>query len=53
MGASTSYVTGDALGQAVNQQQWDPSVKALTAFPSFLETWIRTFHGLHRWETLL
>jgi len=29
-------VTGDALGQAVNQQQWDPSVKALTAFPSVL-----------------
>lgn len=29
-------VTGDALGQAVNQQPWDPSVKALTAFPSVL-----------------
>jgi hypothetical protein len=27
---------GDALGQAVNQQSWDPSVKALTAFPSVL-----------------
>ena len=27
---------GDALGQAVNQQPWDPSVKALTAFPSVL-----------------
>jgi Protein of unknown function (DUF3300) len=27
---------GDALGQAVNQQAWDPSVKALTAFPSVL-----------------
>src|SRR5277367_3819579 len=27
---------GDALGQAVNQQTWDPSVKALTAFPSVL-----------------
>ncbi len=28
---------GDALAKAVNQQPWDPSVKALTAFPSVLE----------------
>jgi hypothetical protein len=27
---------GDALGQAVDPQSWDPSVKALTAFPSVL-----------------
>ena len=27
---------GDALGQAVDQQPWDPSVKALTAFPDVL-----------------
>src|SRR5271163_238666 len=27
---------GSALGQAVNQQPWDPSVKALAAFPSVL-----------------
>jgi Protein of unknown function (DUF3300) len=27
---------GDALAQAVDQMQWDPSVKALTAFPSVL-----------------
>jgi uncharacterized membrane protein YgcG len=27
---------GDALGQAVDQEAWDPSVKALTAFPSVL-----------------
>ena len=27
---------GDALGHAVDQQPWDPSVKALTAFPSVL-----------------
>ena len=27
---------GVALGQAVDQQSWDPSVKALTAFPSIL-----------------
>jgi len=26
----------EALGQAVDQQPWDPSVKALTAFPSVL-----------------
>jgi hypothetical protein len=29
-------LTGEALGQAVDQQPWDPSVKALTAFPSVL-----------------
>ena len=27
---------GSALGQAADQQPWDPSVKALTAFPSVL-----------------
>jgi Protein of unknown function (DUF3300) len=27
---------GDDLGRAVDQQPWDPSVKALTAFPSVL-----------------
>ncbi len=27
---------GDALGKTVDQQPWDPSVKALTAFPSVL-----------------
>lgn len=27
---------GDALANAVNQQSWDPSVKALTAFPTVL-----------------
>ena len=27
---------GDALGQAIDPQTWDPSVKALTAFPSVL-----------------
>jgi hypothetical protein len=27
---------GDTLGQAVDQQPWDPSVKALSAFPSVL-----------------
>jgi hypothetical protein len=27
---------GEALGQAIDQQPWDPSVKALTAFPSVL-----------------
>jgi uncharacterized membrane protein YgcG len=29
-------LTGDVLAQAVDQQPWDPSVKALTAFPSVL-----------------
>jgi hypothetical protein len=27
---------GEALGQAVDKQPWDPSVKALTAFPAIL-----------------
>jgi uncharacterized membrane protein YgcG len=31
-----SDLQGDALGQAVDQQPWDPSVKALAAFPSVL-----------------
>jgi hypothetical protein len=29
-------LTGDAFGHAVDQQPWDPSVKALAAFPSVL-----------------
>jgi hypothetical protein len=29
-------LTGDALAKAVDQQPWDPSVKALTAFPPVL-----------------
>ena len=29
-------LSGVALGQAVDQQPWDPAVKALTAFPSVL-----------------
>jgi uncharacterized membrane protein YgcG len=31
-----SNLQGAALGDAVNQQDWDPSVKALTQFPSVL-----------------
>ena len=31
-----SSLTGSALTEAVNQQSWDPSVKALTQFPSVL-----------------
>jgi hypothetical protein len=31
-----SDLKGDALAQAVDQQPWDPSVKALAAFPSVL-----------------
>jgi len=33
---ANTNLTGDALAQAVDQQSWDPSVKALTAFPSVL-----------------
>jgi hypothetical protein len=34
---SNANLKGDALMQAVNQQPWDPSVKALTEFPSVLD----------------
>ncbi len=33
---ANSTLTGDDLAKAVDQQTWDPSVKALTAFPSVL-----------------
>src|SRR5580700_8212770 len=32
-----SSLTGDALLKAVDQQSWDPAVKALTQFPSVLD----------------
>jgi hypothetical protein len=34
---SNANLKGDALMQAVNKQPWDPSVKALTEFPSVLD----------------
>jgi len=35
--SQNSSLTGAALAQAVDQQTWDPSVKALTQFPSVLD----------------
>jgi hypothetical protein len=35
--AQNRNLTGAALGQAVNEQSWDPSVKALTQFSSVLD----------------
>src|SRR5271170_5913058 len=35
--AQNRSLTGTALAQAVDQQSWDPSVKALTQFPSVLD----------------
>lgn len=35
--AQNKDLTGTALTQAVDQQSWDPSVKALTQFPSVLD----------------
>jgi uncharacterized protein DUF3300 len=32
-----SSLTGDALAKAVDEQSWDPAVKALTQFPSVLD----------------
>jgi hypothetical protein len=34
--AQNNSLTGTALAQAVNQQTWDPSIKALTQFPDVL-----------------
>jgi len=39
--AQNSNLTGTALAQAVDQQSWDPSVKALTQFPSVLDNLAR------------
>jgi hypothetical protein len=33
-----SSLTGEALAKSVDQQSWDPAVKALTQFPSVLDT---------------
>jgi hypothetical protein len=44
---------GDALGHAVDEQPWDPSIKALTAFPSVLGnmdknlSWTSSLDGVH------
>ena len=35
--AQNKDLTGQTLAQAVDQQSWDPSVKALTQFPSVLD----------------
>ena len=35
--AQNKNLTGQVLAQAVDQQPWDPSVKALTQFPSVLD----------------
>jgi Protein of unknown function (DUF3300) len=35
--AQNKNLSGQALAQAVDQQSWDPSVKALTQFPSVLD----------------
>jgi hypothetical protein len=34
-------LTGTALSQAVDKQSWDPSVKALTQFPSVLDNMVK------------
>jgi hypothetical protein len=36
--AQNKNLTGTALAQAVDQEPWDPSVKALTQFPTVLHT---------------
>src|SRR5579864_2119606 len=36
---------GKDLANAVDQQSWDPSIKALTQFPPCWPTWTRTLPG--------
>ena len=36
---------GDALAQAVDKENWDPSVKALQRSPPSLEIWTKIFPG--------
>ena len=38
---NNSGLKGDALMMAVDQQSWDPAVKALTQFPSVLENMVK------------
>ena len=40
---------GEELAKEVDKQPWDPSVKALTQFPSVLENMDKNFLGLRRW----
>jgi len=40
---------GEQLAQAVDQQPWDPSVKALTEFPRCWPTWIKISPGRLHW----
>src|SRR5215210_7662481 len=44
-----SNVTGDSLATDVDQQPWDPSIKALTAFSSVLANLDKNLSGLQRW----
>ena len=39
-------LTGSSLAQAVNNETWNPSVKALTAFPSVLHNMAQVLHAL-------
>ncbi len=45
-----SDLKGQALGEAVDQQPWDASVKALVPSPPSLLTWTRISPGPHRSE---
>ena len=44
--AQNKSLTGTALTQAVDQQTWDPSVKALTQFPTVLDNLAKNLPGL-------
>lgn len=44
-------LNGEDLGKEVNKQPWDPSVEALTQFPSVLANMDKNFLGPPRWAT--
>ena len=46
-------LTGSALMQAVDKQSWDPSVKALTEFPSVLENLAKNLTARPPWARLI
>ena len=44
---SHSNLKGEELAKEVDKQNWDPSVKAITQFPSVLENMDKNLSGLH------
>jgi len=49
--AAAAELKGGFLAQAVSQQPWDPSVKALTAFPAVLGSMDKNLSWTSAWAT--